>query len=88
MKNPFEKPPLTPKHIASIEWLQKKIKEGLTFHDCLRQVEEAIDRKDTEQALINCYYTANIIIKSNKTDNEKLSIISGLKDSIENLKNN
>lgn len=85
MENPFPKPPLTPKHSKTLEWIQERIKspQGFTFHDCLQKVEEAINNNDKEQTLINCYYTTNIIINSKKMSNtEKLEIIEGLKASI------
>lgn len=87
MKNPFPKPPLTSKHIQTIEWIQQRINspQGLNFHDCLQKTEEAIDKNDKEQALINCYYTVNIIINSNQPENQKLSLITGLTQAVSHL---
>lgn len=84
MQNPFEKPPLSKKHIETLNWIREKIEaKSLTFHDCLNKTEEAINKNDKEQALINCYYTANIIIGSNKTETEKLELLQGIKKSFD-----
>ena len=89
MINPFPRPdPSDDETKEIISWIQSRIdsSQGLKFHDCLEQIEKLIRQNKQKMARIAAYYATNIL-KNNRcmTDTEKVDIIMGIKEQINNI---
>ena len=89
--NPFENPELISKEVnEEIVNLIKDLisKKQLDFFKMLSYFEDKILKKDIIRSKISAYYCTNVILSSNKTNSEKMELIRGIKEELDNLINN
>jgi len=88
MYNPFPKPDRDDPNLKIvISWVQTMINSpsGLCFYDCLDKVKEYIEKKDVEMSLVAAHCTVNIINNQNINESEKIDIITGLNEQIQQI---
>lgn len=88
MINPFPRPDPSKEETKDIiQWIKYQIDSprGLKFHDCLEQIEKLLLQDKQKMARIAAYYATNILINNKSmSDNEKLDVINGIKEQINN----